>query len=88
LTISYGEFAEMKADLSWARFAAYKVSIDRVDQGRVAVLDGVEKDSNGHLRISLNAGAFGPGDYLVTIEGLNMRRESLPVGWFRISVAR
>jgi hypothetical protein len=88
LTINYGEFAEMKADLSWARFAAYKVSIDRVDQGRVAVLDGVEKDSNGHLRVSLNAGAFGPGDYLVTIEGLNMRRESLPVGWFRISIAR
>jgi hypothetical protein len=88
LTISYGEFAEMKADMSWARFAAYKVSIDRVDQGRVAVLDGVEKDSNGHLRISLNAGAFGPGDYMVTIEGLNMRRESLPIGWFRVSIAR
>jgi hypothetical protein len=48
----------------------------------------VEKDSNGHLRISLNAGAFGPGDYMVTIEGLNIRRESLPVGWFRISIAR
>ncbi|HEV7609657.1 MAG TPA: hypothetical protein VGO61_20145 [Steroidobacteraceae bacterium] len=88
LTISYGEFAEIKADLSWARFGAFKVSIDRVNQGRVAVLDAVEKDSNGHLRISLNAGAFGPGDYMVTIEGLNMRRESLPVGWFRLSVAR
>ncbi len=88
LTIRHGEFAEMKADLSWARFAAFKVSIDRVNQGRVAVLDGVDKDSNGHLRISLNAGAFGPGDYMVTIEGLNMRRESMPVGWYRIAVAR
>jgi hypothetical protein len=88
LTIAYGEFAEMKADVSWARFAAFKVSIDRVNQGRVAVLDGVEKDSNGHLRVSLNAGAFGPGDYMVTIEGLNMHRESIPVGWFRISVTR
>ena len=37
---------------------------------------------------SLNAGAFGPGDYMVAIEGLNMRRESLPIGWFRIGVAR
>ena len=88
LTIAYGEFAEMKADVSWARFATFKVSIDRVNQGRVAVLDGVEKDSNGHLRVSLNAGAFGPGDYMVTIEGLNMHRESIPVGWFRISVTR
>ena len=46
------------------------------------------KDSNGHVRISLNAGAFGPGDYMVQLDGLNMRRESLPVAWFRFSVAR
>lgn len=88
LTISHGEFAEMKADLSWARYGSYKVSIDRVNQGRVAVIDGLEKDSNGHVRISLNAGAFGPGDYMVTIEGFNMRRESIPVAWYRIAIAR
>ena len=88
LTINHGEFAELKADLSWARFGAYKVSIDRVDQGRVAVLDGLEKDSNGHLRISLNAGAFGPGDYMVSIEGLNLRRESIPIAWYRVAVSR
>jgi hypothetical protein len=86
LTIRQGEFAEMKADLSWTRFTTFKVSIDRVNQGRVAVLDGVTKDSNGHLRISLNAGAFGPGEYLVTVEGLNMRRESLPMAWFVVAI--
>ena len=88
LTIAHGEFAELKADLSWARYGSYKVSIDRVNQGRVAVIDGIEKDSNGHVRVSLNAGAFGPGDYMVTIEGFNMRRESLPVAWYRFSVTR
>ena len=88
VTISHGEFAEMKVDLSTARFASFRVSIDRVNQGRVAVLDGIDKDSNGHLRISLNAGAFGPGDYQVAIEGLNIRRESVPVAWYRFSVAR
>jgi hypothetical protein len=88
LTIGTGEFAELKADLSWTRYALFRVSIDRVNQGRVAVLDGVAKDSNGHVRISLNAGAFGPGDYLVTLEGLNMRRERLPVAWFRFTVTR
>jgi hypothetical protein len=35
----------------------------------------------------LNAGAFGPGDYMVTIEGLNTRRESLPIAWFKVSVS-
>ena len=88
LSINYGQFAEMKVDVSWSRYTSFKVSIDRVNQGRVAVLDGIEKDSNGHLRISLNAGAFGPGDYMVAVEGLTMRRESVPVGWFRIAVAR
>jgi hypothetical protein len=88
LTINDGEFAELKADLSWTRYGMFRVSIDRVNQGRVAVIDGLTKDSNGHARISINAGAFGPGDYLVTLEGLNMRRERLPVAWFRFNVAR
>ncbi len=86
LTIRHGEFAELKADLSFTRYGAFRVSLDRVDQGRVAVLDAMEKDSNGHLRLSLNAGAFGPGEYLVTIEGLNLRRETIPVAWYRIRV--
>ena len=86
--IAQGDFAELKADLSWTKFTMFKVSIDRVDQGRVAVIDGLTKDSNGHLRISLNAGAFGPGEYLVTIEGLNMRREALPMGWYKFAVTR
>ena len=88
LVVNYGEFAEMKIDLSWAQFSTFRISIDRVDQGRVALLDGLDKDSNGHVRLALNANAFGPGDYMVTVEGLNMRRESVPVGWYRIAVAR
>jgi len=88
LSIGTGEFAELKADLSWTRYSLFRVSIDRVNQGRVAELDGVTKDSNGHVRIALNAGAFGPGDYMVTLEGLNMRRERLPVAWYRVAVTR
>lgn len=88
LTIGSGEFAELKVDLSWTKFTMFKVTIERIGQGRIGVFDGVTKDSNGHARISLNSGALGPGDYLVTFEGLNMRRESLPMGWFRFAVAR
>jgi hypothetical protein len=87
LTIQQGQFVEMKADLSWTKYGNFRVSMDRVDQGRVAVFDGMDKDSNGHLRVSLNAGAFGPGEYLVTIEALTMRREAIPVGWYKIAVA-
>jgi hypothetical protein len=88
VNISHGDFAELKADMSWTRFAMFKVSIDRVDQGRVAVIDGLTKDSNGHVRMAFNAGAFGPGEYLIQLDGLNMRRESIPSGWIRMSVSR
>ena len=88
LTINAGEFAELKADLSWTKYGMFRMSIDRVDQGRVAVIDGLEKDSNGHVRISLNAGAFGPGDYMVELDGLNMRREGIPIAWYRFTIAR
>jgi hypothetical protein len=88
LSVNPGEFAELKVDLSWTRYSLFKVSIVRVDQGRVAIVDGLAKDSNGDLRMSLNAGAFGPGDYAVELEGLNMHREGLPIAWFRFSVQR
>ena len=87
LTINRGEFAEMKVDLSFARYDNFRVTLQRIDQARVGVFDGVEKDSNGHLRLSLNAGAFGPGDYLVSVEGMTMRREAIPVAWFKFKVA-
>lgn len=88
VSIAKGEFAEMKVDMSWTKFTTFKVSINRVDQGRVADIDGLSKDSNGHLRLSLNSGAFGPGQYLVTIEGLNIRREALPMAWYKFTVTR
>jgi hypothetical protein len=88
LNIAYGDFVELKTDMSWTRFATFRMSIDRVDQGRVAVLDGLTKDSNEQVRISLNAGAFGPGDYMFELDGLNIRRESVPVAWIRVSVTR
>jgi hypothetical protein len=40
------------------------------------------------VRLSVNAGALGPGDYMVTLEGMNMRRESVPVAWYRFAVER
>ena len=88
VTIRSGDFAELKTDLSWSRYSSFRVSIHRVDQGSVATFDGVAKDSNGDLRISLNAGAFGPGDYMITIEGMNMRRDSIPMAWVRFAIER
>ena len=82
------ELADFKIDVSWSKSTTFKVIIDRVDQGRVAVLGNVLRDSNGQLRIALNSTALGPGDYQLTLEGLNWRGEPTPEAWVTISVVR
>ncbi len=52
------ELVEIKTDLSWSGARAFRVEIERADQGMVAVLHNVLKDSNGHLRIALNRAEY------------------------------
>jgi hypothetical protein len=81
------EMADLKIDLSWSKFTDFRITIDRVDQGRVALLHNVLRDSNGQLHFGLNSSALGPGDYQFTIEGLTWRGEVVPQAWFRLGVA-
>jgi hypothetical protein len=80
------ELADFKFDVSWAAYNNFRVQIDRVDQGRVAVLTNLSRDSNGHLRVALNSSAVGPGDYELTFEGLDWRGAPVPQAWTTITV--
>ncbi len=82
------EMAELKIDVSWANFTAYRVTIDRVDQGRVAILHNVLRDSSGVLHLGLNSSALGPGNYQFSIDGLTWKGEPIPVAWATITIAR
>jgi hypothetical protein len=82
------EMADLKIDVSWSKFTDFRVTIDRVDQGRAMILHNVLRDSNGQLHIGLNSSALGPGDYLISMEGLNWRGESVPQAWATITVLR
>jgi hypothetical protein len=82
------EMADLKIDVSWSTFNSFRVTLDRVDQGRALVLGNLNRDSNGHLRISLNSTALGPGQYDLTLEGLDWRGAAKPQAWARFSVAR
>jgi hypothetical protein len=83
---SSGEMADLKVDVSWSRFTNYRVTIDRINQGRVAVLGNLQRDSNGQLRIALNSSALGPGEYQLTLDGLDWRGNPDPQGWVTFSV--
>ncbi|MEO6185229.1 MAG: hypothetical protein ABIP38_10050 [Steroidobacteraceae bacterium] len=82
------EMADFKIDVSWSSYNNFKVTVDRVDQGRVAMLTNLTRDSNGHLRIALNSSAIGPGEYDIELEGLDWRGTAVKQAWARFAVAR
>lgn len=83
-----GEFADLKIDVSWSPFTNFRVLIDRVDQGRFAVLGSLTRDSNGQLRLGFNSTGLGPGEYQIALEGLDWRGTPHPAGWLKLSVVR
>jgi hypothetical protein len=90
ITIGGGpaQLVDFKIDESRSPYKIFRVTIDRIDQGRVAVISELGKDSNGHLRIALNSSALGPGNYQLTIEGLTWRGDAEPDSWITIGIQR
>ncbi|HEV3182960.1 MAG TPA: hypothetical protein VGY90_09100 [Steroidobacteraceae bacterium] len=82
------QLVDLKIDESRSPYHAFRITIDRIDQGRVAVINNIDKDSNGHLRIALNSSALGPGNYQLTLEGLDWRGQPQPDSWVTIGIQR
>jgi hypothetical protein len=80
------QLADLRIDMTHSPYRAFRVTIDRIDQGRVAVLHNIMKDSNGHLHLALNTSALGPGNYQFTIEGLTWSGEPEPDAWITIGI--
>jgi hypothetical protein len=82
------QLVDFRIDETRSAYKTFRITIDRIDQGRVAVLHNLVKDSNGHLRIALNSSALGPGNYQLTIEGLSWRGDPEPDSWVTIGIQR
>jgi len=80
------QLADLKIDMSRSQYRSFRVTIDRIDQGRVAVLHNLMKDSNGHMRVALNTSALGPGNYQLTIEGMTWKGDPVPEAWITIGI--
>ena len=83
----HAQMADLKIDMSWSKFTAFRVSLDRQDQGRVAVLNYLLRDSNGDLHLALNTTAFGPGNYQFAIEGMTVHGDAIAQAWITIGIA-
>jgi hypothetical protein len=85
-TTGEAQLADVKLDLSRSQYRTFRVTIDRIDQGRVAVLHNLMKDSNGHVRIMLNTTALGPGNYQLSIDGMTWKGEPIPEAWVTLGL--
>ncbi len=81
------QMADLKFSMVWSKYTQFQVLIERLDQGRVAILHNQNRDSNGDVRVELNTSALAPGDYQFSIQGLTWKGEPVPQSWATITVA-
>lgn len=88
ITIGGGaaQLVDFRIDETRSPYKLFRVTIDRIDQGRVGVISNLEKDSQGYLRIALNSTALGPGIYQLTIEGVTAGGGTEPDSWVTIGI--
>ena len=90
-TVSIGWLAppqllDLHIDVSEGKYTQFLITIDKDDGTRVMQLRRIARDSNRELRLGLNSSAFGPGDYVMEIEGYNWRGQTETIGWVRLAL--
>jgi hypothetical protein len=90
VTIAWPEppqLLELHLPVGYSEFLTFALIIDKVDHGRVMVVERIAPDSNKELLLSLNSSAFGPGEYRLRLQGYTWRGERVDVGWVRLAVS-
>jgi hypothetical protein len=80
------ELLDLYLPVGYSDFTTFGLTIDKVDVGRVMIVQRMASDSNRELRVSLNSSAFGPGEYRMRIEGYTWRGQRADAGWVRLVV--
>lgn len=80
------QLMDLHIDMSYSKLMQYRIFVDKLDQGRVMILDNVLKDSNNELRVTFNTTGVAAGTYTVRIEALQPRGSPVPTGWFILQV--
>lgn len=80
------QMLDLYLPVAYSDFTAFAVTVDKVNQGRMLVIQRTMPDSNRELRFSLNSSAFGPGEYRIRIDGYDWRGRRSDAGWVRLLV--
>jgi hypothetical protein len=78
--------ADLHFDMTHSPYRAFRMTIDRMGQGRVAVIHNIMKDSNGQLHVAFNSSTLGPGIYQFALDGLTWRGDAEPDSWTTIAI--
>lgn len=81
------QLLELRLPVGYSEFLTFALVIDKVDHGRVMVIEHLTPDSNRELRLAVNSSAFGPGEYRLRLQGHTWRGERVDAGWARLVVA-
>jgi hypothetical protein len=81
------QMLELHLPVGYSEFLTFALTLDKVDHGRVLVVERMAPDSNKELLLSLNSSAFGPGEYRLRLQGYTWRGDRVDVGWVRLQVA-
>ena len=80
------EILDLYLPVAYSKFNVFAVTVDKVDAGRVMLVQRMVPDSNRELRLSVNSSAFGPGEYRIRLQGYTWRGERVDAGWVRLVV--
>jgi hypothetical protein len=80
------QLLEIYLPVGYAPYGSYALVVDKVDHGRVMVIERMAPDSNKDLRLALNSSAFGPGEYRIRLQGYTWRGQRVDAGWVRLVV--
>lgn len=80
------ELVQLKLDMNYSSQSAFRLVVDKRDQGRALIVDNISKDSNGDVKLAFNSSGLMPGSYVVRIEGLPPRGAPIAEGWLIIEV--
>ena len=80
------QLLELHLPVGYTEFLTFALTLDKVDHGRVLVVERMAPDSNKELLLSLNSSAFGPGEYRLRLQGYTWRGDRVDVGWVRLQV--
>jgi hypothetical protein len=80
------QLLDLHIDVSEGKYTQFMITVDKDDGTRVMQLRRIARDSNREVRLGINSSAFGPGDYLLKIDGYTWRGQLESVGWVRLGL--